>query len=66
LGLTARRTKKLSKGRDRGPHIHITQKLINWLGAGIGIVIGIHHPSIIEESRGNIGKGKDREALLRD
>jgi hypothetical protein len=66
LGLTTRRTEKLAKDRVRGPHIRIAQKLINWLGAGIGIVIGIHHTSIIEKARGNIGTGKGREPLLRD
>ena len=66
LGLTARRTEKLAKDGDRSLHIHITQKLINRLGAGVGIVIGIHHPSIIEKSRGNIGTGKGREPLLRN
>ena len=66
LGLTARRDEQLSKDGDRGPHIHITHKLINRLGAGIGIVIGIHHPSIIKQPRGNIGTGKGRKPLLRD
>lgn len=66
LGLTARRTEKLAKDRVRSLHIRIAQKLIHRLGAGIGIVIGIHHPSIIEKSRGNIGTGKARKALLRD
>jgi hypothetical protein len=32
LGLTARRTEKLSKDGDRGLHIHITQKLITGSG----------------------------------
>ena len=35
------------------------------LGAGVGIVIGIHHTSVIKKPRGNIGTGKGRESLLR-
>ncbi len=63
---TARRAEQLSKDGDRGLHVHITPKLIDWLGAGVGIVVGIHHPSIIKKSRGDIGTGKGGKPLLRD
>ncbi len=65
MGLSARWTEQLSKDGDRSLYIHVTHKLINWLGAGVGIVIGIHHTSVIKKPRGNIGTGKGRESLLR-
>ena len=53
LVVSARRTEKLSKDGDRGLHFQITQKLINWVGAVVGIVIDIHHSSVIQKACGD-------------